>query len=287
MENKEIQKLREYCKSKLKDNMDLFDFEHEIDRTLNYEESKNELDKKLELFIPSEPTQKDLKEMEKNNTEQEKQNIEKLKEENSEVKSEESIYTEQCNFVIVGKKGSAKTTLSWAIAEKVNRLSKRKIYVYNFPKPKLLEKLPFKVINVKRLDALFNITDGVIIIDESHEIFNVLDKRVNQDLKILLSHSRQNNTNFIFICHNSYFVNRSLFSFVDVKIIKEVNEKHWELERPYMKKLYEDIHIFGKSNFYIDSDYVKGYKTFNIPSWWNEDMSNAYRSQIKNEDFFK
>jgi hypothetical protein len=77
-----------------------------------------------------------------------------------------------------------------------------------------------------------------------------------------------------------------LFSFIDVRIIKEVNEKHWELERPHMKKLYEDVHVFGKENFYIDSDYVKGYKGFDKPEWWREEFSLAYRCYAKQEDFF-
>jgi hypothetical protein len=202
--------------------------------------------------------------------------------------TEIELYNEQTNTIIIGKKGSAKTTLGWALAEKNHRLTKRKIYLFNHPRPDLITKakLPFDVINVTKLEALFNITDGVVLIDEAHEVFNVLDKRVNEDLKILLSRSRQNNTCFIFICHNSYFLNRSLFSFVDVKIIKEVNEKHWELERPHMKKLYEDVHVFGKEDFFIDSDYLKGNKTFQKPKWWKEELSTAYRAQIKQEDFF-
>lgn len=285
----EIEKLK-----KLSDEMILgvdadpktFDFEYEIDRDLDYEENKNILKDKINQVYPRKFEQADLKQMEKENTEQEKLGIEKAREESNKDLSEDIMYLEQCNFVIIGKKGSAKTTLAWCLTEKVNRLSKRKVYVFNHPRPELLKKLPFEVTNVRRLDALFNITDGVVLIDESHEVFNVLDKRVNEDLKILLSHSRQNNTDFIFICHNSYFVNRSLFSFVDARIIKEVNEKHWELERPHMKKLYEDVHIFGKEGFFIDSDYVKGYKTFKKPEWWNEELSNAYRTQNKMEDFF-
>lgn len=284
MKSNEIEKLKEIYLKRFKDaNLDsqTFDFRFENDfEGLTYEEALNELNEKLDVLIP---TDVDVKEQELI----EKQCIEKVKEENTEDLGENGIYREQCNFVIIAKKGAAKTTLGWAIAEKVNRISKRKVYAYNFPKPELLEKLPFEVVNVKRLDALFNITDGVVILDESQETFNVLDKRVNQDLRILLGRSRQNNTDFLFIAHNSFFVNRSLFSFIDVVIVKEVAELHWELERPHMKKLYQDVHVFGKPNFYIDSDYVRGYKSFNKPVWWTEEMSYAYKSQTKTEDFFK
>jgi hypothetical protein len=199
-----------------------------------------------------------------------------------------SLFLDQTNTMIIGRKGSAKTTLGWTFAEKIHRISGRKIYMFNHPRPDLIIKanLPFEVTNITKLDALFNVTDGVVLVDEAQEVFNFLEKKVNEELKSLLSRSRQNNTCFIFICHNSYFLNRSLFSFVDIKIIKEVNEKHWELERVHMKKLYEHLHIFGKENFFIDSDYAKGYQMFQKPKWWTEDLSLAYGKASKKEDFF-
>jgi hypothetical protein len=198
------------------------------------------------------------------------------------------LFLEQTNTMIIGKKGSAKTTLGWTLAEKIHKISGRKIYLFNHPRFDLILKanLPFEVVNITKLDTLFNITDGVVLVDEAQEIFNFLEKKVNEELKSLLSKSRQNNTCFIFICHNSYFLNRSLFSFLDTKIIKEVNEKHWELERPHMKKLYEHLHITGKENFFIDSDYIKGYQLFQKPLWWKEDLSMAYRAISQKEDFF-
>lgn len=198
------------------------------------------------------------------------------------------LFLDQTNTIVVGKKNSAKTTFAWTLAENINKISGRKVYVFNHPRPDLIVKanLPFEVTNITKLDALFDVTDGIVIVDEAQEVFNYLEKKVNEELKSLLARSRQNNTCFIFICHNSYFLNRSLFSFVDIKVIKEVNEKHWELERPHMKKLYEHLHIFGKKNFFIDSDYVKGYQMFEKPEWWSEDLSLAYGKASKRENFF-
>lgn len=199
------------------------------------------------------------------------------------------LFSEQTNTMIIGKKGSAKTTLGWTLAEKIHSISNRKVYMFNHPRPEVIlkAKLPFEVTNISKLDALFNVVDGVVLIDEAQEVFNFLEKKVNEELKSLLARSRQNNTCFIFICHNSYFLNRSLFSFLDIKIIKETNEKHWELERPHMKKLYEHLHISGKENFFIDSDYMKGYEVFQKPVWWKEELSMAYRAISQKEDFFK
>jgi len=65
-------------------------------------------------------------------------------------------------------------------------------------------------------------------------------------------------------------------------LIKEVNDKHWELERSYMKKLYEkEAHITGVENYYMDSEYVKGEFKLNKPSWWLEDLSFSYKRSTK------
>jgi len=113
-----------------------------------------------------------------------------------------------------------------------------------------------------------------------------MEKKVNEDLRNLLSISRQNNTDFILGCHNSYFINRSLFSFIDVRIIKEVNPQHWELERNYMRKLYEHVKVYGKENFFMDSDVSRGTETFERPDWFTEELSNAYKQQQDKKDYF-
>ena len=113
-----------------------------------------------------------------------------------------------------------------------------------------------------------------------------MDKKINNRFKNLLAISRQNNVCFIFICHNSYFINRSLFSFIDVKIIKDVNEGHWSLERKHMAKLYEDIVIYGKNSFFIDSDYIRGQQSFIKPTWFSDDLSLGYRFNTSKKNFF-
>jgi hypothetical protein len=197
------------------------------------------------------------------------------------------LFLTQSNSVIIGKKGSGKTMLGWVLAKSISENSGRKLYVFNHPYPELLVKLSFDIKNLNNMKHLYDLTDAVVIIDETHEIFNTSERKVNEQLKNLLAKSRQNNVCFIFICHNSYFINRSIFSFIDNKLIKEVNDKHWELERVHMKKLYEDIHITGVENYYIDSDAVKGRFKVTKPSWWIEELSFAYRSNNNKIDLFE
>lgn len=193
------------------------------------------------------------------------------------------VFKEQGNVLILGKKRSGKTCLGWAWLKGYGEY--RDMYVYRFPKPDLLEKLPFKVTNINNLKQVSNLTDAVILIDEAQKVFPVMEKTVNQQLRNILSVSAQNNICFIFVCHNSYFLNRSLFSFIDIRIIKEVNEGHWELERSYMKKLYSDYPVMGNNKFFVDCDFHRGLEQFSKPNWFTEKLSFAYRND-ESKDFF-
>jgi DNA replication protein DnaC len=295
----EVERLKEWGKSfftNCEQDWMLFDFDMEVDRNLDVEQNKTILTHKIKAFLEFNKDNK-LTKKQINELELKPMDVEEVKEmqenflEKERLKynipNEQKLYTEQNNFLIIGKKGSAKTSLAWSFAKKINELSNRKICVYNYPIPFILNNLPFKVENITRIEQLFTITDSVVIIDESHEVFNVVNKKINNKLKTLLSKSRQNNTCFIFICHNSYFVNLSLFSFIDAVLIKEVNEGHFELERKHIQRLYEDIVIFGKENFYIDSDYIRGHQRFDKPEWFSNGMSISYRSNMSKKDFFE
>lgn len=191
------------------------------------------------------------------------------------------LYTEQSNYIILGKKGSGKSALGWITAETIHKLKDKKVYTFRYPRPELLKKIPFKVENVIRFDMLFNLKNAILICDEAHKYFSPAEKKVDNKTRVLLSDSRQNDLDIIFICHNSYFLNRSLFTFIDVRMIKEVNEGHWELERTHMKKLYEGVAIYGKENFFLDSDWQRGKARFDKPEWFTDEFSNAFSIQDK------
>jgi len=190
------------------------------------------------------------------------------------------------NFLILGRKGSGKSVTGWSILQKQCEAGK-KAYFFQCPKPELLETLPFKVTNVLHLSELFHITDGVVLIDEANIHFDVMSKTVNDDLRKILQLSRQCNTSFIFVVHNSYVFNRSLFCYLDVKIIKELNEQHWELERIHMKKLYRDARVTGKAMMFIDCDAIRGYAKNDVPTWYNDNFSTMYRKTQEVKTLFK
>jgi len=198
-----------------------------------------------------------------------------------------SLFTEQSNYLIIGKKRSGKTALGWYVTEAINKVQNKEVYTFRHPRPELLKKIPFKVENITNFDRLFNISNAVILIDEAHKHFNILNKMIDEKLKNLLGDSGQNNLDVIFICHNSYFVNRSLFTFLDVKMIKEVVEGHWEMERPHMKKLYHNHPIHKPEWYFIDSDWKRGKCSFQKPGWYNDELSKAYSVNNSPDDPIK
>jgi len=283
MNKKEEQRLVQWLKNELGEDSDTFDLESEQDLSLTYEENITILAAKIKPLKEGIELKRAKEEYE---TQSERAKNEFVNEMKKDEAPKQDMFTDQTNTLIIGKKGSGKTCYGWTHAFNVAKRSGRKVYVLEHPRPEVLKKLPFEVTNVISINRMNTITDGVVIIDEAHRKFDVLNKQVNEQLRTILSNSRQNNTDFIFICHNSYFVTRGLFSFIDIKVIKEVNQDHWALERPHMAMLYKDTSVYGAKNFYIDSDYVKGYQQFERPDWFTEELSTSYRTQIIKKDFF-
>lgn len=262
----------------IKEDFDLYDFEAKVDDTLCLDENFTEINEDFKIIYA-----KKIEETNKREMMEEAEQV--MREENH---LNEGLYKQQANYLVIGKKGSGKSSLAWYTMQMIHLVQKKKCYVYRFPRPELLKKLPFKVKNVPQLDDLSEITDGVVLVDEAHRYFDVLNKRTNEDLKFLLSVSRQNNTDFIFCCHNSYFITRNLFSFIDVRMIKEVNKGHWDLERPHMKRIYLNTRVYGKNKVFIDSDYTNGVEEIKNPEWYTEELSTAYRyRKNSNRDFYE
>jgi hypothetical protein len=197
------------------------------------------------------------------------------------------LFTEQANYLIIGKKRSGKSALGWKVAQTIHETQGKKVYVFRYPRPELLERIPFPVENITRFDTVFSLTNAVLYFEEAHKFFSSLNKKIDDKLKNLLGDSGQNNLDVIFVTHNSYFVNRSIFTHIDVRMIKEVTDGHWEIERPHMKKLYENCPIHGVEYYYLDSDYVRGKHKFEKPEWYSEEFSTAFSYNEQPPDVFK
>lgn len=186
-------------------------------------------------------------------------------------------------IVIIGKKGSGKSMTGYQLLEQITKTEKREAYIYQFPNEKALKKMPFKCKNLSHIEEVDNLTDAVVLIDEASIVFNPLEKKVNQDFRKILQISRHNNISIILIAHNTYFINRSLFSFIDRFIWKMVGLNHFETERPHIKRIFENkVKVIREINkAYVYSDDMQGYVSVPKLNWFTDEFSKAYNNKNK------
>ncbi|GEM_PF-6203907 len=178
------------------------------------------------------------------------------------------------NIVIIGKKGSGKTAFGFACLEQ----GVGKKYIFRCPNSNILKKLPFEVKNIIHINDLQGLENSVVLIDEADLYFDPTEKKVNQQLRDILQLSRQNNVSFIFVAHTGYFINLSLFNFIDTFIFKELSVGHFERERRFVKQMFERKaqQVKGIDQLYMWSEEHEGFCTFELPSWYNDKISKMY-----------
>ncbi len=189
------------------------------------------------------------------------------------------------NIIICGGKGTGKSCTGYTILSK----SQQDKYVYMCPNEDFLKKLPFKVQSINNIKDLFGLENSIILIDEADNEFNPIEKKVNEQLRLLLKLSRQNNNSIIFIVHNTYFLNRSLFNFIDTFIFKETTEGHFEIERPHIKKLFQTKaqQVRGVNKAYIRTPYGEGIVIIDKPKWYTNELSKIYSNKNSKKNVWK
>lgn len=200
------------------------------------------------------------------------------------------VFKNQTNILLIGRRGSGKTALGFSILLNIAKKQKKKMFLYKHPNIETVQKgISKEIQNVTRFEELCNLTDAVVMVDETGREFDTIEKKINMRLRKILSLSRQNNISFIFIAQSGEMINKSLFSLIDCYIFKQVNRNHFETERRHIKKLYEEevMQITTKGRYFIDypEGDIYGFYPCSVPNFYTEKISNSYRLKPKKELF--
>lgn len=194
------------------------------------------------------------------------------------------IITHPSVILVIGRRRSGKSALGYHIEEKIHKeLPNLKIFVVSLPKEKhyLLPDWIIPVTNVEELPD-----NCVALIDEGAMKYHAhrWHKKETEVMDILISVSGQRHQTFIFITHTLRKFAVTLLLDINVLLVKKPSLLQMKLERNEFRKLIEEIDrefnklpkIDVKRSVYVVSDDYKGFIRNPLPSFWSEELSEAY-----------
>jgi len=180
-------------------------------------------------------------------------------------------------YAIIGSRGSGKSCFAFEFMDWHNKLTNRKLYVYNFPKDDLL---PDYIQNVNDLNNLEK--GSVVLIDESGIEFNqfTFNSKKSIELANMIKIARHNDLSIIFIAQNGANLTKDVRRLIDCYILKNPSFSQRFDEIPLIKKMYQNCFMLfttetqKRKGYYIAEIGEMGFS--DVPSFWNENISKAY-----------
>ena len=158
-----------------------------------------------------------------------------------------------------------------------------KIFIVYFPK----EKQHLLPTWITPIDDAEDLPDNCIaLFDESALAFHAhkWHKKETEIMDMMISISGQKHQTFIFVTHTMRKFAVTLLLDINVLLVKKPSLLHSKLERNEFRKLIEKIdREFDKlpkedvkRSTYVVSEDFEGFITNNLPSFWNDELSEAY-----------
>lgn len=280
MDNKE--KLKQEVINYLGEDFDLFDFDAEYDTSLTIEENRNLIFKKIkELFGDKEKITKRYIESEEAKFKEELFNYKEEYENEFNPLTLENLKKIK-TIAIFGDTGSGKTCLAFKIIDILKDY--KKVYFFKHPKPHLLKKIGFE--NLISLEAIQNLQDAVVYLDEPQLFLNIYDKKANRIIAQVCSLARQRNITLIISSSDTRVFTKWNEAYFDLWLIKDLDYSMIK-QGSKIKKIYKDNSILDPSglrlniNEYLSESRIlnnfNGKHRFTPSKFWNDEFSNPYR----------
>ena len=210
--------------------------------------------------------------------------MEEMKVNESKPKANDEVFIENLAkksmiVLIMGKRGSGKTALGFYLLEQLKGLTARKMFTVGFPEP-----TPFK--DYATIESVPS--DSIVLIDEGSIKFDARRSLTESNVSMsnILKIARHNNISVIFITQNTADIEVRTLRMADVFLLKEPSLVQEYMERSIIKRIYQFINpIFTNKDadhnayYYIFSDSLRGLYQFDLPSFWNEDISKAHKTK--------
>lgn len=185
--------------------------------------------------------------------------------------------------LIIGRKRYGKSALGHYIVEKLHTEQKLPCYIVGFPEKKQYL-LPEWLHPIENVDILPD--NCIALVDEAsfkHHAHKVRGKET-EFMDKLISVSGQKKQTIIFITHTMRKFAITLLIDVDLLLCKEPSLLHANLERGEVRKIMEEVkQEFSKlprdevkKSTYVISDGWRGFMRNPLPSFWSEELSEAW-----------
>jgi len=135
-----------------------------------------------------------------------------------------------------------------------------------------------KIENIEKIKP-----DSVVLVDEAALLFSAREpmKNTNKLLTQMMAIARHKNLSLIFVTQNSAFIDINVLRLADSLFLKEPSLLQSNFERKFLNNFYKNINFSKYAEkekyFYVYSDDFQGMAKFDLPTFWNESVSKAFR----------
>lgn len=183
--------------------------------------------------------------------------------------------------LILGARGQGKSALGMRILENIHHQTGRRCVAIGFEQ----EKLPDWIHVIDNTDNIPH--DSMVLIDEGGILFSSRDSMsdTNKFLSQLLLIARHKDLSILFISQNSANLELNIIRQADYMLLKPSSLLQEDFERKKIQQIYKEVsgkfkrYKSFRGLTYIYSDLFRGFITNELPSFWNEDVSKAFKQK--------
>jgi hypothetical protein len=192
--------------------------------------------------------------------------------------------------VVVGRRGSGKTSLGFATVEEARKRNKE-CFIVGFPE-EAKKYLPGYVQIIEELKDAPN--GAFVMMDEAVLQYNARMWRQGKHMGLLeiIDLARHKDLSVVFLAINTAMLDPNILRSIDTLIIKEPSLLQEFMERPFLKKFiskvmkeFQNIKPEDRNKYaYLFDDKFEGIVATSLPTFWSDDISKSWKDYASISD---